>query len=196
MTRLPVLMLGLLITCTVKSQNLANSRTNSPYTYIFSISEKQALDLIRKGSTGKDEKLFSVVVDSFPTGTKYKGKLKPGNYVTAFVDYDKVRVEYTSVPNVHLAVIDNKTDLVIQVRDTTGRLIENADVRRGIRTLPGILPQLHTGLQRATAGASLLLPMTALPVFSAWKENLIIPPFGEPRGKLLTGPRSGMCGCL
>ncbi|MRR22895.1 hypothetical protein EG830_07940, partial [bacterium] len=136
MTRLLVLMLGLLITCTVKSQNLANSRTTSPYTYIFSISEKQALALIRRESTGRDENLFREVVDSFPTGMVYKGILKPGNYVTAFVDLDRVKVEYTSVPNVHLSVVDNKTDLVIQVRDTTGRLIENADVRRGMRTLP------------------------------------------------------------
>jgi DNA-directed RNA polymerase specialized sigma24 family protein len=89
-------MLGLLITCTAESQNLANSRTTSPYTYIFSITEKQALDLIRKESTGKNESLFREVVDSFPTGTVYKGKLNPGNYVTAFVDFDKVKVEYTS----------------------------------------------------------------------------------------------------
>ena len=136
MTRLLILMLGLLISFSAESQNLANSRTASPYTYIFAITEKQALDLIRRESTGRDESLFREVVDSFPTGTIYKGKLKPGNYVTAFVDYDKVRVEYTSIPNVHLAVIDNKTDLVIQVRDTTGRLIENAVVRRGMRTLP------------------------------------------------------------
>jgi TonB-dependent SusC/RagA subfamily outer membrane receptor len=129
-------MLGLLITCTMESQNLANSRTTSPYTYIFSITEKQALDLIRKESTGKNESLFRVVIDSFPTGTIYNGRLKPGNYVTAFVDFDKVRVEYTSVPNVHLAAVDNKTDLVIQVRDSTGRIIEDAVVKRGIRTLP------------------------------------------------------------
>jgi hypothetical protein len=129
-------MLGLLITCTAESQNLANSRTTSPYTYIFSITEKQALDLIRKGSTGKDETLFREVVDSFPTGTTYKGKLQPGNYITAFVDNDKVRLLYTSVPNVHLAVVDNKTDLVIQVRDTAGHLIEDAVLKRGLRTLP------------------------------------------------------------
>ncbi|MEZ4997239.1 MAG: hypothetical protein R2758_07195 [Bacteroidales bacterium] len=41
------------------------------------------------------------MVDSFPTGTQYTGRLKPGNYVTAYVDLDKVRMEYTSVPNVH-----------------------------------------------------------------------------------------------
>jgi hypothetical protein len=136
MTRLLVLMLGLLISFRAESQNLANSRTTSPYTYIFSITEKQALDLIRRESTGKNESLFREVVDSFPTGTVYKGKLKPGNYITAFVDFDKVRVEYTSVPNIHLAIVDNKTDLVIQVRDSTGRIVEDAIVKRGMRKLP------------------------------------------------------------
>jgi hypothetical protein len=136
MTRSLILMLGLMITLTAESQNLANSRTTSPYTYIFSITERQALDLIRKGSTGKDETLFIVAVDSFPSGTTYKEKLRPGNYVTAYVDKDKVRLLYTSVPNVHLAVVDNKTDLVIQVRDTAGHLIEDAVLKRGMRTLP------------------------------------------------------------
>jgi len=136
MTRSLILMLGLMITCTAESQNLANSRTTSPYTYIFSITEKQALDLIRKGSTGKDESLFRTVVDSFPTGTNYTGRLKPGNYITAHVEGDKVRVLYTSVPNVHLSVVDNKTDLIIQVRDTAGQTVESAVVKRGMKTIP------------------------------------------------------------
>jgi len=135
MTRPFIFLMALMITGTLVSQDLAKSRTTSPYTYIFSITEKQSRDLIRKGSTGKDEKLFSTVVDSFPTGKAYNGKLQPGNYVTVYVDNDKVRVLYSSVPNVHLAVVDNKTDLVIQVRDTTGHLIEDAVLKRGMRTL-------------------------------------------------------------
>lgn len=136
MTRPLIVMMALLITGTLGSQDLAKSRTTSPYTYIFSITEKQALDIICKGSTGKDESLFREVVDSFPAGTTYPGKLQPGNYVTAYVDNDKVRVLFNSIPNVHLAVVDNKTDLVIQVRDSTGLVIENALVKRGIRTVP------------------------------------------------------------
>jgi hypothetical protein len=141
-----IFMLALLISGTLGSQDLTRSRTNSPYTYIFSITEKQALDLIRKGSTGKDETLFRQVVDSFPTGTTYKGKLQPGNYVTAYVDNDKVKVLYSSVPNVHLAVVDNKTDLVIQVRDASGLIIEDAVLKRGMRTLrydPSINAYIH-----------------------------------------------------
>jgi len=136
MTRLLTFLPALLITFTLGSQDLAESRTTSPFTYIFSITEKQALDLIRKSSTGKDQELFRTVVDSFPTGTKFKGKLKPGNYVTAYVETDKVRVLYNSIPNVHLAVIDNKTDLIIQVRDSTGHVIEDAVVQRGMRNIP------------------------------------------------------------
>ncbi|MFZ2287409.1 MAG: carboxypeptidase-like regulatory domain-containing protein [Bacteroidales bacterium] len=136
MTRPLIFLLALMITGTLGSQDLAKSRTTSPYTYIFSITEKQALNLICKGSTGKDESLFREVVDSFPTGTTYPGKLQPGNYVTAYVDNDKVRVLFSSIPNVHLAVVDNKTDLVIQVRDTTGLVIENALIKRGIRSVP------------------------------------------------------------
>ena len=83
MTRLLTFLPALLITFTLGSQDLAESRTTSPFTYIFSITEKQALDLIRKSSTGKDQELFRTVVDSFPTGTKFKGKLKPGNFSRA-----------------------------------------------------------------------------------------------------------------
>ncbi|MHC1733164.1 MAG: carboxypeptidase-like regulatory domain-containing protein [Bacteroidales bacterium] len=135
MTRPFILLMALMITGTLGSQDLAKSRTTSPYTYIFSLTEKQSLDLIRKGSTGKDEKLFSTVVDSFPTGKAYNGKLQPGNYVTAYVDNDRVRVLYSSEPNVHLAVVDNKTDLIIQVRDTSGHLVEDATLKMGARTI-------------------------------------------------------------
>ena len=135
MTRSLIFLLALLITGALGSQDLAKSRTTSPYTYIFSITEKQALDIIRKSSTGKDQELFRSVVDSFPTGTTYKGKLKPGNYVTAYVDNDKVRVLYNSIPNVHLAVVDNKTDLVIQVRDSSGHLVDDATLKMGTRVI-------------------------------------------------------------
>ncbi|GEM_PF-935459 len=135
MTRPFIFLIALMISGTLGSQDLAKSRTTSPYTYIFSITEKQARDLIRKGSTGKYEKLFSVVVDSFPAGKAYNGKLQPGNYVTANVDNDRVKVLYRSVPNVHLAVVDNKTDLIIQVRDTSGHLVDDATLKMGARAI-------------------------------------------------------------
>jgi len=135
MNRPIIFLLTLMITGTLGSQDLARSRTTSPYTYIFSITEKQSRDLIRKGSTGKDESLFREVVDSFPTGTEYKENLLPGNYVTAYVDNDKVKVLYSSIPNVHLAVVDNKTDLVIQVRDSSGHLVNDATLKIGTRVI-------------------------------------------------------------
>jgi hypothetical protein len=117
----------------MESQDLVKSRTTSPYTYIFSISDREALRLIRNGSAGKEEDFFRTVVDSFPTGTHYDRKLSPGNYVWAYVDRDKVRVEYVCIPNVHPEVIDNNTDLVIQLRDNAGHLVEDAEVKSGGR---------------------------------------------------------------
>lgn len=136
MTRLLFFILSLLAGSLLQSQELVNSRTTSEYTYIYSITEKQALKLLQKGSGMKDDNLFKRVIDSFPTGTNYAGRLQPGNYLEAYIDQDKVKTLFITVPNVHPAVIDNKTDLVIQLRDTTGRIIENAVVRKGAHTIP------------------------------------------------------------
>ena len=172
MTRSLILMLGLLISGFLDAQDLAKSRTTSPYTYICSITDKQALRIIRNRSAGKDEELFRTVVDSFPTGTQYTGRLKPGNYVTAYVDLDKVRMEYTSVPNVHPGVIDNKTDLIIQVRDTSGRIVDDATLKRGGRVIPWDQAILAYRLPKSNLNGTLAIARDGITSFFTLERSL------------------------
>ncbi len=136
MTRILLLITGLLITFLAESQELVQSRTTSPYTYICRVTERQALDLVMNRKGLNAGLLFREVADSFPTGTRYEGRLKPGNYVMVHTDRDRVKLELSSLPNVHLSVIDNKTDLLIQVRDTTGMIVDDAEVKSGGRVIP------------------------------------------------------------
>ncbi|MBE0666986.1 MAG: hypothetical protein IH593_04855, partial [Bacteroidales bacterium] len=126
--------LGLLIAFSANSQDLIKSRTTSPYTYFFSVSDRQALRIARKGIMESED--FYMKVDSFPTGSEYTGKLGPGNYLKAFINRDKIDLEFLSVPNIQLSVIDNQTDLLLSINDHKGSVVTDAEVKIGIRRIP------------------------------------------------------------
>ena len=120
----------------VGAQNLPDSRTTSPYTYYYSISDRQALRIARIRTLNPNEDLFYNKVDSFPTGAAYEGKLAAGNYLKAFIDKDKLDLEYFCIPNIHVSIVDNQTDLVLQLRNHTGEPVANAGMHINGRRIP------------------------------------------------------------
>lgn len=118
------------------AQDLIKSPDTSPYTYFYTISNSQAMRIARKGMLDTDPNPFYSKVDSFPTGTVYEGKLAPGNYLKSFIDRDRVDLEYICIPNIHLTVVDNQTDLIIQVRDLSGTLVTDAPMAIDNRRIP------------------------------------------------------------
>jgi hypothetical protein len=136
MQKLFLFFAGVVLTVCCGAQDLINSRTTSPYTYFYYISDIQAVSIAGKGKLNPDNDLFYQKVDSFPTGSSYEGKLAPGNYLKAYVDRDRVDVEFLSIPNIFASVIDNQTDLLLQIRDSTGNIIRDATVSIGSLTIP------------------------------------------------------------
>jgi len=127
------------------AQDLMKSPSTSPYTYFYSISNSQAMRIARKGSLDKGTGLFYTKVDSFPTGSVHEGKLAPGHYLKSHIDRDRVDLEYICIPNIHLTVVDNQTDLILQVRDFSGTLLTNAELAIDSRRIPF---DLRTGSYR------------------------------------------------
>lgn len=127
---------SIIIASSAGAQDLMKSPSTSPFTYFYSISNSQAMRIARKGSVDKETGLFYTKVDSFPTGSVHEGKLGPGHYLKSFIDRDRVDLEYFCIPNIHLTVIDNQTDLILQVRDLTGALVTDASLAIGSRRIP------------------------------------------------------------
>lgn len=137
MLRLSIVFIAILLTNTLEAQDLVTGSRNSPYTYIYQLTDDQALKIIRNG-LGRidDEDLFRQKRDSFSTGTTYMKDIAPGNYLNVFVKENKLDIEYISVPNVQVSVIENQTDLVVQVRDLKGSLIKDASVTISGKGIP------------------------------------------------------------
>ena len=68
MHRSLLLIIAILAISNVRAQNLPYCRTTSPYTYFYSISDRQAQRIARKGSPDPDENLFYSKVDSISYG--------------------------------------------------------------------------------------------------------------------------------
>ncbi len=136
MYRSLLLFFGILLISDCAAQDLAHSRTTSYYTYFYSISDPQALRIARKGSLNSEEDLFYSKVDSFPTGTDYQRTLSPGNYLKAFIDKDKIDLEYFCIPNIHVSIVDNQTDLILQLRNYTGETVTDAGMHIDGRKIP------------------------------------------------------------
>ena len=136
MYRSLLLFFGILLISDGAAQDLVESRTTSYYTYFYTISDGQALRIARQGSFNSEEDLFYSKVDSFPTGTDYQGTLKPGNYLKAFIDRDKIDLEYFCIPNIHVFIIDNQTDLILQLRNNTGETVTDAGMQIDGRRIP------------------------------------------------------------
>ena len=127
---------SIIIALSSGAQDLMKSPSTSPYTYFYSISNSEALKIARKGRLHQENGLFYSKVDSFPTGSVHEGKLAPGHYLKSYIDRDRVDLEYICVPNIHLTVVDNQTDLILQVRDFSGTLLTGPALAIDSRRIP------------------------------------------------------------
>ncbi len=115
--RFPITILILLIFFNVNSQNLIESRQSSFYTYIYKITDNEAQAVYKKATMEVDATYFHTLVDSFATDSQYEGKLMPGHYIKTFAEKNKQRFSITTVQSFSLFILNNNTDLVVQVYD-------------------------------------------------------------------------------
>lgn len=118
-----------------QAQNLLGSRQSSYYTYIFKISDKEAKEIYSSRKVQINDNYFHTVIDSFPTFNEFDGKLKPGHYLKAYSDKNIQKIEITTVQNFDIFLLSNYQDLVIQIYDLNGKIVNDAQVKVKNRSL-------------------------------------------------------------
>ncbi len=123
-----LLILTFLFCFNVYGQKLIESRKTSYYTYIYKITGKEAKKIYKRDTWKVDPSFFHTLVDSFPTDSQYMGKLSRGHYIKTFADKNKQNLSVTTVQDFDVFILNNNTDLCIQVYDLEGKIINNAEV--------------------------------------------------------------------
>lgn len=119
----------------VASQKLQESRQTSYNTYIYKLTTKEAKKIYKKDIWVVDTSYFHTLVDSFPTDSQYTRKLPEGHYLKTLAEKNTQKFSITTVQNFDVFILNNNTDLCIQVYDLKGNIIKDADVRTGLKKL-------------------------------------------------------------
>lgn len=127
--------LSIFICYNANSQKLLESRQTSFYTYIYKISDKEARKIYRNDIWKVDSTFFHTVVDSFPTDSLFTGKLLSGHYLKRYSEGNLQKVSITTIQNFDVFILNNNTDLCVQVYDLQGNIISDAEVRVGLKKL-------------------------------------------------------------
>ncbi len=127
---LPVLfILTSLLSNPISGQSLLESRQSSYFTYIYKITDQEARGLYLEGSADEESALFHTLVDSFPTDSSYTKKLPVGHYLKTFIEENTQQVSITTIQDFEVFILNNNTDLVVQVYDLNGQIQSNAIIR-------------------------------------------------------------------
>lgn len=136
-------------------QNLLESRHNSPQTYIYQLEEAQARKIYKKDIWVVDSSFFHSLVDSVHTDSLHLLDLKPGHYLKTYSEENKQKFELASIQAFDVKVLNNTSDLLIQVFDLSGNLISDAVLTLKGRKL-SFDEQTQTYLKRKTNAKGLL----------------------------------------
>ena len=118
------------------SQNLTESRKTSYYTYFYKLTDKEVKKIYKKDLWKVDTTFFHTLVDSIPTDSVHEPALTRGHYLKVFTEKNNLKLSITSIPDFDVRIINNNTDLNIQVYDFEGRIIENARIVLNHKRLP------------------------------------------------------------
>jgi alpha-2-macroglobulin len=118
-----------LIPCVSKAQKLLQSRQKSYYTYIYKLSDKEAKSM--HDTWRVDSTYFHTMVDQYSTDSIYKRKLPQGHYLKTYTHKEKQIVEITTIQQFDVFILNNNTDLCLQLYDLNGYVITDAAVYLG-----------------------------------------------------------------
>ncbi|MGV8090770.1 MAG: carboxypeptidase-like regulatory domain-containing protein [Mangrovibacterium sp.] len=134
--KISFLLLASLLTCQfVFSQKLIDSRQTSYYTYIYKLTDKEAKKIYKNDLSKVEPSYFHTLIDSFLTDSLYTRQLHEGHYLKTYADKNKQRFSITTVQHFDVFILNNNTDLCIQVYDLQGNIIPDADVNIGWKKL-------------------------------------------------------------
>jgi TonB-dependent SusC/RagA subfamily outer membrane receptor len=118
----------MLFSCSLIAQTFENNSKESHYTYIFKLTDDEAEKLYQENFNQLDSTFFHTLVDSFITENVYEGNLEPGHYIKAKIFKNILEYSLSTVQDFKIEILDNSTDLLIQVFDDQGKVINNADL--------------------------------------------------------------------
>ena len=110
------------------AQKLSESRQSSYFTYIYQITEKEAQQVYKKDLWEVDRSFFHTMVDSFPTDKGYDRRLPQGHYLQVYAEKNREKISITSIQDFEVFILNNNTDLKVQVMDLQGNIIPDAAV--------------------------------------------------------------------
>ena len=134
-SKFALLVFLLMISSPVHSQKLIESRQTSYFTYIYKLTDDEAGEIYKKEIWKVDPSFFHTLVDSFPTDGQYLRTLPAGHYIKTFSEKNKQMLLIASVPEFDVKILNNNTDLCIQVYDLKGNIISEADVKVRLKNL-------------------------------------------------------------
>ncbi len=117
------------------AQSLLNSRQWSYYTYIYKITDREARSIYKNNLAVADRSYFHTLVDSFPSDSEYQRPLPAGYYLRLNLAGNKQRVAMTNVKSFEVFILNNTSDLCVQVIDFEGKPLPDAEVKAGGKTL-------------------------------------------------------------
>ncbi|MGY6523629.1 MAG: carboxypeptidase-like regulatory domain-containing protein [Mongoliitalea sp.] len=129
-----ILMIGL-PTSTSHAQDLLQSRQSSFYTYIYQLTDQEAEKIYRDKPPIINPRYFHILVDSFPTDAVFDKTLPKGHYIQTFAAQNQQVNTLLSIQDIQLFILNNEQDLLLQLLDTDGQLIADAQVRLGNKKL-------------------------------------------------------------
>ncbi|MBB3701032.1 carboxypeptidase-like regulatory domain-containing protein [Flammeovirga yaeyamensis] len=116
-------------------QKLLESRQTSVHTYVFQLSQEEAKTIYKEGVSEIDETYFHTLVDSFATDGYYAKNLPEGHYLYAFAKGGELESSVVTVENLDVFIVQNSTDLIVQLFDINGALVTDAEVKVKNKTL-------------------------------------------------------------
>lgn len=120
MRRFLLLLLTLSIFASANSQSASNSRITSYYTFIYRITNEEAIRLFENRKRTLDPNYFHNLIDYYPTDSVYRKKLPVGHYLFTKSNADFLETELHSIDNLELNILDNSRDLLIVFTDSLG----------------------------------------------------------------------------
>ncbi|OHX67471.1 alpha-2-macroglobulin family protein [Flammeovirga pacifica] len=110
-------------------QTLNDSRKTSVNTYVFQLSPKEAKTVYKMGVSEIDSTYFHTLIDSFATDGYYAKNLPEGHYLYAFAKGGELESSVVTVENLDVFIVQNSTDLIVQLFDINGALVTDAEVK-------------------------------------------------------------------
>ena len=112
-----------------------NTETESAFTSIYKITDVEAEELFKSSSFEIGDKYFHTFIDTFSTNHYHNEEALNGYFLFVKAVNDELIIRMEGFLNISAVPLNNRRDLTIQILDSIGNIIENAEVFFGKKKL-------------------------------------------------------------